>query len=118
VKEKNNPLLGCWRIIEADLRDQSHPDLLGPAKLMVRDDARGEITFVAMPASLSIAYGADNIDFIGRGSDGRGSDEGDKVQDTGHAELLDGGFLQTDFEYQGGDEATLKTIRPTSSASC
>jgi hypothetical protein len=113
VKEKNNPLLGRWRIIQADLWDRDYLDLVGPACLTVQADGSGEITFGAMQASLSIGYGLDNIDFTWSGSD-----EGDEVQGSGYAELLDDGSLQIEIEYQDGDEATLKAIRPTSSAAC
>jgi hypothetical protein len=113
VKEKNNPLLGRWRIIQADLWDRDYLDLVGPACLTVQADGSGEITSGAMQASLSIGYGLDNIDFTWSGSD-----EGDEVQGSGYAELLDDGSLQIEIEYQDGDEATLKAIRPTSSAAC
>lgn len=113
MKEKNNPLLGRWRIIQADLWDRDYLDLVGPACLTVQADGSGEITFGAMQASLSIGYGLDNIDFTWEGSD-----EGDEVQGSGYAELLDDGSLQIEIEYQDGDEATLKAIRPTSSAAC
>jgi hypothetical protein len=113
VKEKNNPLLGRWRIIQADLWDRNYLDLLGPACLTVQADGSGEITFGAMQASLSIGYGLDNIDFTWTGTD-----EGDEVQGSGYAELLDNGSLQIEIAYQDGDEATLKAIRPTSSAAC
>ena len=113
MKEKNSPLLGPWRIVEADLWDRDYLDLLGPASLTIRANGAGEIAFGAMQASLSIAYGLDNIDFTWTGAD-----EGDEVQGSGYAELLDNGSLHIELEYQSGDEANLIAVRPTSSAAC
>ena len=113
MKVQNSPLLGHWRIIEADLWDPDHLDLVGPATLIIRADGSGENTFGAMQASLSIAYGIDNIDFTWIGSD-----EMTEVQGSGYAELLPSGSLQIEFEYQDGDEANLIAVRANSSARC
>ncbi|WP_424140264.1 hypothetical protein [Roseomonas chloroacetimidivorans] len=113
MKAQNSPLLGYWRIIEADLWDQEYLNLVGPAHLIIRHDAPGEIAFGAMQASLDAAFGIDNTDFTWIGAD-----EGDEVQGSGYAELLPNGSLQIELEYQGGDEATLIAVRQTSSAAC
>lgn len=47
VKASDNPVVGRWRIVEADLWDGDHLDLCGPAHLSVRADGVGEIAFGA-----------------------------------------------------------------------
>jgi len=61
VKASDNPVVGRWRIIRADLWDGEHLDLCGPASLVVRANGDGEIAFGAMQASLDVDYGPDEI---------------------------------------------------------
>ena len=81
--------------------------------LDVRADGHGEIAFGALQASLDLAYGHSDISF-----DWAGFDEMDEVRGFGSAELLEGGSLEIELEYQHGDEAILKAERATSSAAC
>ncbi len=107
------PLIGRWRIVEADLWDRSHLDLVAPAALVVRADGCGEIAFGAMQAGLDLEYGRSTVFFTWEGFD-----EMDEVHGSGSAELLDDGRLEIAFAYHHGDEAILKAIRETSSAAC
>lgn len=106
-------LVGQWRITEADIWDQNHLDLCGPASLVIQDDGRGEIAFGALQAGLDLEYGRSMVFFTWAGFD-----EMDKVSGTGSAELLDDGSLEIEFAYHLGDEAMLKAKRATSSAAC
>jgi hypothetical protein len=63
VKPSDNPIVGRWRIVEADLWDRDHLDLCGPASFVVRAKADGEIAFGAMQASLDVDYGRDEVGF-------------------------------------------------------
>jgi hypothetical protein len=113
VKASDNPLVGRWRIVEADLWDRDYLDLCGPASLVVRADGDGEIAFGAMQASLDIDYGADEIGFTWAGFD-----EMDEVSGSGSAELQDDGSLEIEFDYHLGDEAVLRAVRDPSSTAC
>jgi hypothetical protein len=113
VKAPDNPLVGRWRIVEADLWDRDYLDLCGPAGLVVRADGDGEIAFGAMQASLYIAYGADEIGFTWAGFD-----EMDEVSGSGSAEIQDDGTLEIEFDYHLGDEAVLRAVRDPSSTAC
>lgn len=113
MKASDNPLVGRWRIVEADLWDRGYLDLCGPASLTVRANGRGEIAFGAMQASLDIDYGPDEIGFTWAGFD-----EMDEVSGSGSAELQADGSLQIVFEYHLGDEAVLKAVRDPSSTAC
>ena len=62
-------LVGCWRIVEADIWDRAYLDLCGPAKIVIGADARGEITFGAMQATLDVEYGPTSIAFTWIGFD-------------------------------------------------
>ena len=108
-----HPLLGRWRIIEADLWDRDYLDLCGPATLVIRTRGDGEIAFGALRASLDVDYGPDEIGFTWTGYD-----EMDEVTRAGAAELLDDGSLQIEFEYHNGDKAVLKAVREPSSTAC
>lgn len=99
-------LLGRWRIVEADLWDRDHLDLVEPAHMTIRGDGRGEIAFGAMQASLDIEYTATVIFFTWAGFE-----EMDEVNGSGSAELQDDGTLEIEFAYHLGDEATLKAVR-------
>jgi hypothetical protein len=113
VKASDNPVVGRWRIIEADLWDRDYLDLCGPASLVVRANGDGEIAFGAMQASLDIDYGPDEIGFTWAGFD-----EMDELSGTGSAELQGDGSLEIAFEYHHGDEAVLKAVREPSSTAC
>jgi hypothetical protein len=113
MKASQNPVVGRWRILEADLWDRNYLDLCGPAHLSVRADGVGEIAFGAMQASLDVDYGPDEIGFTWAGFD-----EMTEVSGTGSAELQDDGSLLIEFEYHLGDEAVLKAERITSSTTC
>ena len=62
MKVSDNPVVGRWRIVEADLWDRDYLDLCGPATLIVKAGGQGEIAFGAMQASLDIDYGPDETD--------------------------------------------------------
>ena len=82
MKPSDNPVVGRWRIVEADLWDRDHLDLCGPASLIVRANGHGEIAFGAMQASLDVDYGADEIGFTWAGFD-----DMTEVSGAGSAEL-------------------------------
>ena len=109
----SRPIVGRWRIIEADLWDRDHLDLCGPATLVIGGNGQGEIAFGAIQAGLDIDYGPDEIGFIWSGFD-----EMDEVTGAGSAELQDDGSLQIEFEYHNGDEGVLKAVREPSSTAC
>jgi hypothetical protein len=113
MKASQNPVVGRWRIVKADLWDRDHLDLCGPATLVVRANSDGEIAFGAMQASPDVDYGPDEIGFTWAGFD-----EGTEVSGAGSAELQDDGSLQIEFEYHLGDEATLKAVQEPSSTAC
>ena len=113
MKASDNPVVGRWRIIEADLWDRDYLDLCGPATLVVKASGHGEIAFGAMQASLDVDYGPDEIGFTWAGFD-----EMDEVSGTGSAELQPDGSLEIKFEYHLGDEAILKAVRAPSSTTC
>ena len=41
----DDPLIGTWRIDEADLWDRGYLDLVEPASITIRADGHGEIAF-------------------------------------------------------------------------
>lgn len=49
-------LIGCWRIVSADLWERGYLDLCGPAMLDIRANGHGHIAFGALQASLDLAY--------------------------------------------------------------
>jgi hypothetical protein len=69
MKASQNPVVGRWRVVEADLWDRDYLDLCGPASLVVRADGHGEIAFGAMQAGLDVDYGPDEIGFTWAGFD-------------------------------------------------
>ena len=106
-------LVGCWRIVEADIWDRAYLDLCGPAKIIIGATGRGEIAFGAMQATLDVEYGPTSIAFTWIGFD-----EMDEVSGEGSAELLEDGSIVIEFEYDGGDAAVLKATRGGFSTAC
>ena len=113
MRASENPVVGRWRIVDADLWDRDYLDLCGPATLVVQASGHGEIAFGAMQASLDIEYGPDEIGFAWAGFD-----EMDEVSGAGSADLQDDGSLQIEFDYHLGDQAVLKAVRDPSSTPC
>ncbi len=111
MKASDNPVVGRWRIVEADLWDREYLDLCGPAILVVKASGHGEIAFGH--AGLDIDCGPDEIGFTWAGFD-----EMDQVSGSGSAELQDDGSLEIEFEFRLGDEAVLKAVRDPSSTPC
>lgn len=99
-------LIGRWRIVEADLWDRSHLDLVQPAQMTIGDDGHGEIAFGALQAGLDIEYGIEIVFFAWEGFE-----EMDEMRGSGSAELQDDGSIEIEFAYHLGDEATLKALR-------
>jgi len=104
---RDHPLIGKWRIVEADLWDRDYLDLVEPASIIIRADGHGEIAFGAMQASLDLEYSPSTVFFTWAGFD-----EMDEVSGSGSAELLDDGSIEIEFAYHLGDEAVLKARRP------
>ena len=109
----NCQLIGRWRIVEADLWDRDHLDLVDPATITIETDNHGEIAFGAVQAGLDLSYGPNMVFFTWTGFD-----EMDEVTGDGSAELLDDGSIEITFAYHNGDEAILKANRDTSSTAC
>ena len=65
MAKAQSPIVGHWRIVEADLWDRDYLDLCGPATLVTGVDGRGEIAYGAMQAGLDIAQGIDDIGSLG-----------------------------------------------------
>jgi hypothetical protein len=99
-------LIGRWRIVEADLWDQDHMDLCGPATLIIGSDGHGEITFGALQAGLDLEYARTTVFF-----EWEGCEEMDEVRGSGSADLQDDGSLEIEFAYRDGDEATLRAVK-------
>lgn len=106
-------LIGLWRIVEADIWERDHLDLVDHAMMVIEADGHGEIAFGAMQAGLDLEYGRTLVFFTWEGFD-----EMDEVRGSGSAELQEDGTLEIEFAYHLGDEATLKAERATSSTAC
>jgi hypothetical protein len=61
-------LIGRWRIVEADLWDRAHLDLVEPAMMTIGADGRGAITCGAMQGGLELEYARSTVFFTWRGS--------------------------------------------------
>jgi hypothetical protein len=90
----NCGLIGHWRIVEADLWDRDHLDLVEPATIKVGADGHGEIAFGALQAALYLGYSQNTVHFTWAGFD-----EMDEVSGDGHADLLDEGSIEIVFAY-------------------
>lgn len=106
-------LIGRWRIVEADIWDRDHLNLVEPAMMVIEANGHGQIAFGAMQANLDLEYSRTLVNFTWEGFD-----EMDEVRGAGSAELQDDGTLEIEFAYHHGDEATLKAERVTSSTAC
>ena len=106
-------LIGRWRIVEADLWDRAHLDLVEPAMMTIGAHGRGEIAFGAMQGGLELEYSRSAVFFTWAGFE-----EMDEVSGSGSAELQDDGSLEIAFAYHLGDEALLKAVRAPSSTAC
>lgn len=106
-------LIGRWRIVEADIWDRDHLDLVEPAMMLIQANGHGEIAFGAMQAGLDLEYSRTLVFFTWEGFD-----EMDEASGSGSADLQDDGTLEIEFAYHNGDEATLKAERLTSSTAC
>ena len=97
-------LVGCWRIVEADLWDRDY---------LVGADGHGEIAYGAMQASFELEYSRSMVFFIWAGFD-----EMDEVSGTGSAELDDDGTIEIAFAYPSATRPSSKADRMTSSTAC
>lgn len=106
----NCRLIDRWQIVEADLWDRSHLNLVEQAMIAIGADGHGEIAFGALQAGLDVGYSQSIVHFTWMGHE-----EMDEVSGDGHAELLDDGTIEITFAYRNDDEAVLKAKRGTSS---
>jgi hypothetical protein len=95
-------IIGKWRIVEADLWDRSHLDLVGPAYLQIGDDGRATFEFGAAQAGGEIEYAKTAVFFRWQGFE-----EGDEISGDASAELQDDGTIEIELSYDNGDDVTL-----------
>jgi hypothetical protein len=79
---RNHPLLGKWRIVEAELWDTDFLDLVEPAYISFDAQGRGAFVFGAVQGGLHCRYGPDSVRFTWEGFD-----EMDHASGAGDAEL-------------------------------
>ena len=106
-------VIGRWRIVESDMWDRDYLDLVEPASITIDRGGRGELAFGVVNASLDLEYSQTVVFFTFEGSD-----EGDEVNGSGSAELLDDGTLEIEIAFHLGDEAVLRAKREGSSTPC
>ena len=100
---KPNPLIGKWRIVEADLWDTQYLDMLEPAFIEFRGDGRGEVRLGCVVRGLDCSYSSTAADFTWKGHD-----EWDEASGDGLALLEDNGSLTVEFSFHDGDDANFK----------
>ena len=98
-----NPLIGKWRIVEADLWDNAYLDMLEPAFIEFERNGRREVRFGCVVGGLDCSYLAASPDFAWQGHD-----EMDEARGDGIALLQDDGSLTVEFSLHNGDDAILK----------
>ena len=103
----DHPLIGTWRIVEADLWDHDYLDLVEPASISFGKNGRGEFAFGAVHGDMELEYAPSTIFFTWAGFD-----EMDEVSGSGSAELHDDGSLEIELSFHLGDDAVLKAQRP------
>ncbi len=103
---RQHPIIGRWRIIEADLWDRDFLDLSGPASIAFGVDGHGEFSFGAVHGDMDLRYGPTTISFTWAGFD-----EGDEITGAGRAELDGTGNLRVELSFHLGDDAVLKARR-------
>ena len=101
------PLIGEWRIVEADLWDRDYLDLVEPASITFGEDGRGAFAFGAVHGDMDLHYAPGAVFFTWAGFD-----EMDDVSGAGTAKLDDDGFLTIELSFHLGDDAILKARRP------
>ena len=106
-------VVGRWRIVGSDVWDRDYLDLVDPAFISIGRGGRGELAFGVVNASLDLSYSRTIVFFTFEGFD-----EGDEVNGSGSAELLDDGTLEIEISFHLGDDATLRAERDPSSTSC
>lgn len=109
----DHPLIGTWRIVEADLWDRDYLDLVEPATITLGKDGRGSFVFGACHGDMDLEYSPSIIFFPWAGFD-----EIDEVSGSGSAELNDEGELEIELSRHLGDDAVLKARPMSSSTAC
>lgn len=104
-------LVGRWRIIEADLSDRAHLDVVEPAMMTIGAHGAGQITFGAMQGGLELEYSRSTVVFTWAGFE-----EMDEVGGSGSAEFQDGGSFEIAFAYQRRAGLVRALIRPSGQA--
>jgi hypothetical protein len=99
-------LLGCWRIVEADLWHRAYLDLVEPAHLKIRRDGWAEFAFGALSAGGQIEYSRTTVFFRWNGFD-----EGNEISGEASAELSDDGTIEIELSFDNGDDANLVARR-------
>lgn len=100
---------GRWRIVETDLWDQEHLDVVAPASIEFKPDRTGRFGFIAVsgwmdwrnePADVS------RVEFSWEGTD-----EGDQVSGRGWARVRDDGCLHGHIYFHLGDDTGFRAER-------
>jgi hypothetical protein len=92
--------------VEADQWDRDYLDLVEPAYIAFRKNGTGEFAFGVVSATLDVEYGQSVVFFTWTGFD-----EGDEVTGACSAELQDGGTIEIQLSFEGGDDAVMEARR-------
>lgn len=103
TRSASRRLKGKWRIVEMPTWPADHLDLIGPAYIEFDGSGHGELAFGALTATLDCSMTPDGVDF-----EWHGFDEMDEVAGEGWVELQADGSLTGEFDYNNGDESTLR----------
>jgi len=103
TRTRANPLVGKWRIVEADLWDTEYLDMLEPAFIEFKRNGHGEVRFGCVVGDLDCSYSVGTVDF-----NWQGHDEMDEERGDGLALLEDDGSLTVEFSFHNGDDANIK----------
>lgn len=106
-------LIGRWRIVEANIWEREHLDLVESAIMVIELDCRGAFAFGTLQAGLDLEYSRTLVFFTWQSLD-----EGDEVSGSESLELQDDGTIEIELVYHLGDEAILKAERITSPIVC
>jgi hypothetical protein len=100
------PFKGKWRIVQMDLWDKAHLDMLGPAYITFQTKGHGQFAFGCVQATMACNYATQTVFFTWEGCD-----EMDPVHGDGSAEITDDGFLEGEIAFHNGDESGFKAQR-------
>jgi len=110
---RSRTLAGAWRIVQTEVWDREFLDLMGPARIAIDAQGRGEFSFGCVNGAFSAKDAGGCFE-----ASWTGNDEMDETSGQIFIQREPDGSLTGEISFHNGDESEFRAVQWTSSTAC